>query len=377
MDFDWTEDDVKYREDIRTFLREALPPNWAGWHRASVEEYRRESKRFCAAMAKAGFFTQNWPVEYGGQGASAWKACVLSEVFATRGDPRGPQYMNVTWIGPAIMQYGTPEQMEYHLKRISAGDVCWCQGFSEPDAGSDLASLRTRAVREGDEYVINGTKIWTSHVPLAEFCFLLVRTHPTEKRSGGISCLLVPMDTPGLEVRAIPGLLGEGAFAQLIFTDARVPVSCRLGSENRGWEVVRWALAFERVGVAHYCAAGLRLDRIAKRADDAGLMDDAELRSKLGHARAMIEAARVLFYRIVDLREHDSPPTADANVSRIAGTAAYQAVAEVAQLVADLGTDTGAGGLNANSVAAGTTEVQLDQVATRYLGLPRPPVRTA
>ena len=377
MDFDWTEDDVKYREDIRAFLREALPPNWSGWNRAEVEEYRRESKRFCAAMAKAGFFTQNWPVEYGGQGASAWKACVLSEVFATRGDPRGPQYMNVTWIGPAIMQYGTPEQMEYHLKRISAGDVCWCQGFSEPDAGSDLASLRTRAVREGDDYVINGTKIWTSHVPLAEFCFLLVRTHPTEKRSGGISCLLVPMDTPGLEVRAIPGLLGEGAFAQLIFTDARVPVSCRLGLENRGWEVVRWALAFERVGVAHYCAAGLRLDRVAKAAHDAGLMDDAELRSKLGHARAMVEAARVLFYRVVDLREHDSPPTADANLSRISGPAAYQAVAEVAQLVADLGTDPGAGGLNANSVAAGTTEVQLDQVATRYLGLPRPPVRTA
>ncbi len=376
MNFDWTEEDNEYREDVRAFLRETLPPGWHGYDHSNLEEYERESKRFCAAMAKRGWLTQNWPAEYGGQDASPWRAAILSREMWPIGEPRGPQYMNANWIGPAIMRYGSAEQKAYHLNRISAGDVCWCQGFSEPDAGSDLASLRTRAVRDGDDYIVNGTKIWTSHVGLAEFCFLLVRTHPEEKRSGGISCLLVPMGLPGLQVNNIPGFVGEQSFHELIFDDVRVPVSYRLGPENRGWEVVRYALAFERVGAAHYRTAELILEGAARRAHETGLMDDPEVQSKFGEAWGLIEAARLLYFRVVDLRAHDSPPTADSNLSRISGSNAYKAVAQLTELVfGEAGLESGTGGdtrrTMANSVAAGTTEIQLDQVATRMLGLPR------
>ena len=150
------------------------------------------------------------------------------------GEPRSSQYMNVNWVGPTIMAYGTPEQKALHLPRISAGNAFWCQGFSEPEAGSDLVSLRTLAIRDGDDYVINGSKIWTSYVNYAEHCFLIVRTDPTSKRHQGISVLLVPMQTPGIEVREIPSVVGDRYFFEVFFSDARVPVSCRLGPENAG-----------------------------------------------------------------------------------------------------------------------------------------------
>jgi alkylation response protein AidB-like acyl-CoA dehydrogenase len=376
MDFDWTAEDDAYRSDVKAFLAEHLPPDWNGYDHSDLEAYERESKRFCRAMAERGWLTQNWPAEYGGQDASPWRAAVLSEELWPIGEPRGPQYMNANWIGPAIMRYGNEEQKRLHLPRISAGDVCWCQGFSEPDAGSDLASLRTKAIRDGDDYVVTGSKIWTSHVGLAEYCFLLVRTDPEQRRGAGISCLLTPMDTPGLEISNIPGFVGEQSFHQLVFDEARIPVANRLGAEHGGWEVVRWALAFERVGAAHHRSADLQLERHAAFARQAGLMDDPEIQSLFGEAWGLIEVARLLFYRVVDLRAHGSGPTADSNMSRIAGTAAHKAVAEIGQRL--YGEESLVSGSPADprrtmafSVAAGATEIQLDQVAIGYLGLPR------
>lgn len=376
MDFEWTAEDDEYRADVRAFLAEQLPAGWNGYDQSDLEAYERDSKRFCRAMAERGWLTQNWPVEYGGQDASPWRAAVLSEELWPIGEPRGPQYMNANWIGPAIMRYGTEAQKRKHLTRISGGDVCWCQGFSEPEAGSDLASLRTRAERDGDDYVVNGTKIWTSHVGLAEFCFLLVRTDPESRRGDGISCLLTPMDTPGIEVTRIPGFIGEQSFHQLTFQDARIPVDCRVGEEGGGWEVVRWALAFERVGAAHHRTAELTLERHAAYARENGLLEDAEIALLFGEAWEKVEAARLLYYRVVDLRAHESPPTADSNLSRIAGNAAHRAVADVARRIyGEEALVTGSAGDTrrtlAFSVASGTTEIQLDQVAIRHLGLPR------
>ena len=373
MDFEWTRDDDEYRAEVRAFLSEQLPEGWSGYDQADFEQYERDSKRFCRAMAERGWLTQNWPTEYGGQDASPWRAAVLSEELWSIGEPRGPQYMNANWIGPAIMRYGTEAQKQLHLTRISGGDVCWCQGFSEPEAGSDLASLRTTAVRDGDDYVVNGTKVWTSHVGIAEYCFLLVRTDPDSRRGDGISCLLVRMDTPGIETTRIPGFK---IFHQLAFQDTRVPVDCRLGEENGGWEVVRWALAFERVGAAHHRTAELTLERHAAHARATHQFDDPEVAVLFAEAWEKIEAARRLYYRVVDLRAHDHPPNADSNISRIAGNAAHKAVADVARqiyaeeaLVADGPGDSRS--IMTYSVAAGATEIQLDQVAIRHLGLPR------
>jgi len=378
MDFDWTADDIEYRAELRAFLRGALGPDWQGYKGMTPAEYKAAAGAFCRKMAERGYLTQNWPKEYGGQDAPAWRAAILSEeVGSPAGEPRGSQYMNVNWIGPAIMRFGSPEQKAYFLPRISAGDITFSQGFSEPDAGSDLASLRTRAVRDGDDYVVNGEKIWTSHTAIAEWLFLLVRTDPVEKRSKGISVLLTPMDTPGLTINKVAGFVGESAFSNPVFTDMRVPVANRLGPENGGWAVVRYALAFERIGVAHYRHAENQLNALAREANARGLMDDPAVQAKMGEAWEAVEAARLLYFRVVDLRAHDSPPTADSNIARVAGTRAYQTVAEAADLVL---AEHGLGGVGRSrfnltaGITSGATEIQLDQIATRHLGLPRPAV---
>ena len=375
MDFDWTEDDVAYRNDLKDFLREQLPEGWNGYNKSDLAKYKRDSIAFSKAMAERGWLTQNWPKEYGGQEASPWRAAILSEELWPIGEPRGPQYMNVNWIGPAIMAAGTEEQKLYHLRRISAGDVCWCQGFSEPDAGSDLPAMRTRAVREGDDYIVNGTKIWTSHVGTADFCFLLVKTDPSAPKRAGISILLTPMDTPGIEVRHIDGFVGEQAFHQLVFEDVRVPAAYRLGEENRGWDIVRRALSFERVGAAHYETGQKILRSIIAEAKRNGAIDDPEIQTRIGEVYAALEAARLLTYKVVDLRAHGSPPTADSNLSRVAQTSALRMAGELAHAVfGEEGLVAGSGGdirrVLSFGVAAGTTEMQLDQIASNFLALP-------
>ncbi|MBV9994878.1 MAG: acyl-CoA dehydrogenase family protein [Caulobacteraceae bacterium] len=378
MNLDWTADDIEYRRELKAFLLEALGPDWKGYGHLSSADYKAASVAFCQKMAERGYLTQNWPREYGGAEASPWRAAILSEELSVyEGDPRGSQYMNVNWIGPAMMQFGSEAQKAFFLPKISAGEITFSQGFSEPEAGSDLASLRTQAVRDGDEYVVNGEKIWTSHTSIAEWLFLLVRTDPSERRSKGITVLLVPMNTPGLKVNKVAGFVGESAFSNPVFTDMRVPVANRLGAENAGWAVVRWALAFERIGVAHYRRAATLLDRTVREIEARGLMGDPAIQAKVGEAWEAVEAARLLFFRVVDLRAQGSPPTADSNLARVAGTRAYQIVAETAELaLAEYGLE-GAGRSRftlTSGVASGTTEVQLDQIATRFLNLPRPAV---
>jgi alkylation response protein AidB-like acyl-CoA dehydrogenase len=376
MEFSWTDEDLAYRAEIKAFLRSHLPPDWSGYDKADLPKYKADSNAFCGAMAERGWLTQNWPREYGGQEASPWRAAILNEELWPIGEPRGPQYMNVTWIGPAIMASGCEEQKLYHLSRISRGDVAWCQGFSEPDAGSDLPALRTRAVRDGDHYVVNGSKIWTSHVGTADFCFLLVRTDPDAGKRNGISILLMPMDTPGVEVRHIAGFAGEQAFHQLMFDDVRVPVSCRLGPENGGWGIVRDALSFERVGVSHYERGRLILMDAVAEAKRNGLIDDPEIQTRIGEAHAALEAARLLVYKVVDQRAHDQAPTADANISRVAQTQALRLAGELAHTIfGEEGLEAGGGGdirrVLTFGVASGTTEMQLDQIATNFLNLPK------
>jgi alkylation response protein AidB-like acyl-CoA dehydrogenase len=286
--------------------------------------------------------------------------------------------MNVNWIGPTIMEFGTPSQKALHLPPISRGEVLWCQGFSEPEAGSDLVALRTLAVREGDHYVVNGSKIWTSYANHAQFCFLLVRTDPGSKRHRGISVLLCPMDLAGIQVREIPSVVGERYFHEVFFDDVRVPVECLLGPENGGWDVVTYSLQYERVGAARYARAARVLDQLAAHAEARGLLADPAVLEKLGEARACCEASRLLTGRVIDLRAHGSPPTADTNVARVAGTLAERAVSEVAMEV--FGAEALEHGSFADShfrlamtagVAVGTTEVNLNLVASRFLGLPR------
>jgi alkylation response protein AidB-like acyl-CoA dehydrogenase len=380
VEFEWSEDDLAFRVEVKRFLDDTLPGDWdeISKHGPGSDAQAEFAKRFCPLLAERGWLVQNWPSEFGGRDATPWRHAVLGEEMWRIGEPRSSQYMNVNWVGPTIMRYGSSEQKSFHLPRIAAGEAWWCQGFSEPEAGSDLVSLRTLAERDGGEYVINGSKIWTSYCNYAEYCFLIARTDPHSKRHRGISVLLVPMDTPGIEVREIPSVVGDRYFHEVFFSDVRVPESCRLGPESEGWEVVTYSLAFERVGAARYARAALILDELARLAAERGQLESPTLQEKLGEARALCEASRVLTYRVIDLRARDEPPSADTNVARVAGTMAERAVSELALEL--FGTEALEYGHVAEShfrlamtagVAVGTTEINLNLVANRFLGLPR------
>jgi alkylation response protein AidB-like acyl-CoA dehydrogenase len=380
VDFEWSEDDARFRAALCAFLDAELPPDWEelSKHGPGSDVQAAFSRSFCARLAERGWLTQSWPRRYGGADATPWRHAILSEEMWGRGEPRGSQYMNVNWIGPAIMKYGSDEQKRLHLGRISRGDVLWCQGFSEPEAGSDLAALRTLALRDGDHYVVNGSKIWTSYVNGAELCFLLVRTDPESRRHQGISVLLAPMEAPGIEVREIPSVVGERYFHELFFANARIPVACRLGPEGQGWDVVSYALAYERVGAMRYARAARTLDGIAAHAGEHGLLADPAVQEKLGAARAAVEAARLLSYRVIDLRARGAAPTADTNLARVAGTLCEHAVSDLALEL--FGPDALEYGHFADAyfrlamtagVAVGTTEINLNLIASRWLDLPR------
>jgi alkylation response protein AidB-like acyl-CoA dehydrogenase len=380
VDFAWSDEDQAFRLEVRAFLAATLPAGWIDREADPSEaEHVAFSRQYTKTLAERGWLTPHWPREYGGQEATPWRMTVLSEELFAHGEPRGPQYMNVNWIGPTIMAYGTEEQKREHLPRISRGDVIWCQGFSEPNAGSDLAALRTRAVRDGDVYVVNGQKIWTSYANEAEFCFLLVRTETTEDAREGITILLVPMNLAGIEVRDLGSVVGDHAFHEVFFTDVRVPAGCRLGEEGKGWDLVRTALSRERLGSRRYARTRDTVDSMSRWAEERELLDDSSVQERLAQAWVACEVARVLSYRVVDELARGETRGASASMARVAMTRADQAVGTLA---VDL---TGVDGLAAGEaadvqyrrlalvagIAAGTTEVQLDLIARSALHLPR------
>lgn len=380
MEFDWSPEDVAHRAEVRAFLAETLPEDWESISKdgPGSDAQAAFSRTFCAKLAERGWLTQHWPSEFGGRDAAPWRHSIIGEECWAVGEPRGAQYMNVNWIGPAIMKFGSEAQRAEHLPRISRGDVLWCQGFSEPEAGSDLAALRTLALREGDTYRINGSKIWTSYCNHADFVFLLVRTDPDSQRHKGISVLLVPMDTPGIEVREIPSVVGKRYFHEVFFTDVLVPTSTLLGPEHEGWDVVNHALQFERVGAARYARAAVTLDRLAELAKARGLLGDPMLVDALAEARALCEAARVLTYKVIDGRAKDRPPSADTQLARVLGTRADSAVGTLALEIMGLDALEYGSFADANfrlamtaGVAVGATEVQLNLIAARFLNLPK------
>jgi alkylation response protein AidB-like acyl-CoA dehydrogenase len=374
MEFDWSPEEAQLRATVRQIVLDHAPPGWTSRSRdVFTPELLAASKQVCRALAEAGVWIPHWPAEYGGRDASVWEQLIVGEELWGAGEPRGPQYMNTNWIAPAIIAAGTDAQKERYLPRIAAGDVLWCQGFSEPDAGSDLASLRTSAVRDGDTYVVNGQKIWTSYAHVAEYCFLLVRTDAGANKRDGISILLVPMELPGIEVREVPSIIGPHAVHEIFFADVRVPVDCRLGEENDGWPLIRKVLAHERVGAARFERASRVLDEAMRSLPD-GPVDEVAA----GRAFATCEAARALAYAAVQDRGAGRDRSATANATRVGNVAAERAVARV--LSDEAGQQALVAGNPADeqltvslpvSISSGTLEVQLDLVARLGLDLPR------
>ncbi|MBM12821.1 MAG: acyl-CoA dehydrogenase [Chloroflexi bacterium] len=377
MEFGWNADDLEFRADLNEFLSEELSGRWHGSTAVlGSPENADYSRRFCGLLADRGWLTPHWPKEHGGVEASPWRLSILSEELWSRGEPRGPQYMNVNWIGPSLMAYGTSEQMARYLPPISRGEVIWCQGFSESEAGSDLASLRTNAVLDGSEYIVNGSKLWTSYADLADHCYLLVRTG--DGRQEGISVLLIDMDRPGIEVRKISGVVGEHSFNEVLISDLRVPVANRLGPENGGWKVVREALSYERVGAPRWARASRVLNETMQWALENGRAPSPDVLESVDIASEACEAARLLYYRVIDERAQGKPPTPNGNVARVAMVQAERAVAEACLAIQGAEVMRYQGLANqqirkslAAGVAAGTYEIQLNLISRLLLRLPK------
>jgi alkylation response protein AidB-like acyl-CoA dehydrogenase len=328
LDFDQGPQVAELRSQLRRLIAEHVPADYLGAFTDDPADLE-VAQSFCRLLAEQGLLCVAWPEEFGGRGASPWEQTAVREEMWAHHEPRGAQYMGVNWVGPAIMRHGTPEQQRVHLPPIAGGEVIWCQGFSEPDAGSDLASLQTAARRDGDGWRISGQKIWTSYATMAQWCFLLARTSRGERKQQGITVFLVPMDAPGIEVRPIPCMLGPHHLNEVFLDDVWVTEADVLGAVDDGWKVVQEVLAFERVGIARYA----RVERLLQWAPGAlgeaweGLPD--ELRSRWARMLVHARRARLLAYRVIATQQTGQVRPGDTAAYRIAVTRLDQESAEV------------------------------------------------
>lgn len=316
------------RTELRRLVAEHVPAEFHGAFTDDVADLET-AQRFCRVLADRGLLCIAWPEEFGGRDASAWEQTAVREEMWAHHEPRGAQYMGVNWVGPTIMRHGTPEQQQAHLPPIARGEVIWCQGFSEPDSGSDLASLQTTARPDGDGWLVSGQKIWTSYATMAQWCFLLARTSRGERKQHGLSIFLVPMSAPGIEVRPIPTMLGPHHLNEVFLDDVRVGPADVLGELDHGWAVVQEVLAFERVGIARYARCERLL--LAAPAVLGRAWDDlpADLRGRWARMLAHCRRARLLAYQVVALQLEDRVRPGDAAAYRIAVTRLDQDSAEV------------------------------------------------
>src|SRR5438270_3697427 len=326
MDYEFGPDADALRRRLRELIASEIPEDFLGAFTDDPHDLEI-AQRFCKRLASEQLLTLAWPEEFGGHGGSVWEQTVVREEMWAHHEPRGAQYMGLNWVGPAIMAFGTDEQKERFLPPIAAGEVIWCQGFSEPGAGSDLAALTTRAEPDGDGFAVTGQKIWTSYAQMAQWCVLAARVGPVgAKKHEGITIFLVPMDRDGITVRPIHSMLGPHHLNEVFFDGVHVEPGEVLGGPGRGWNVIRRALAHERVGIARYA----RCDRLMSRwaGDPDRLAELPEfLRQQWVRALVAVRVARLLAYRAVADQEADRPAEVSASAARLAVTQCDQPAA--------------------------------------------------
>jgi alkylation response protein AidB-like acyl-CoA dehydrogenase len=387
MEFKFTEEHEALRAEVRGFLRQTVPGG-PGPSRPTSQENWGEQIAFLKKLARRSWIAPAWPKEYGGLGWSHISRMIFSEELSYAGAPDGGRVFAVGMIGPTLIVHGTEAQKREHLPKITSGDVVWCQGYSEPGAGSDLASLQTRAVRDGDDYVVNGQKIWTTGAHHADWCFLLVRTDPEAPKHKGISFLLTDMKSPGITVRPIVNMAGYHEINEVFFEDVRVPVANRVGEENNGWYVAMTLLDFERSNVASIAANQRTLETLAEYFREQRPGGDYRdiLRHRLADLWVANEAGRLLSYRTAWMQESGKVANYEASVIKVFAT-------ELGQQITNFGVNLmgATGALEPDSkhvrfkgviekghlsnvsptIYSGSSEIQRNIIATRGLGLPR------
>jgi len=388
MEFGWSDDERAYRDRVREVLKRTLPVDWEriAVHGPGSDAQTQFSRIFCAALAKEHLLITHWPKAFGGDDETVWRQFIMAEELWAAGEPRGPQYMNVNWVGPVLMQFGTEAQMDKYLPPIRAGQAIWCQGFSEPSAGSDLAALRTSAVPVDGGYRVTGVKVWTSYARHADTCFLLARipsTNGTVRGKGSIIILLVDMRSPGILVKPIPSLVGEGDIHEVFFNEVFVPAQERLGAEGQAWEIIQFLLQHERVGIPRYEFSRRILDRAVANLKATGRWSDPTVQDRAGRALMLCEAARMLVYHIVDAKARALAADAFGSLARWAIVQADNGVNEfLTEFVPEglLGEDPVQQAHHQRAivagVASGAAEIQLNLAAQRWLELPREPRRS-
>jgi alkylation response protein AidB-like acyl-CoA dehydrogenase len=369
------------RAKLREVMRETIPPDFLGAFTHDPADLAI-AENFCQELGRQRLLAMAWPKEFGGGDASAWEQMVLREEMWANHEPRGAQYMGINWVGPVIMRHGTPEQQENFLPPISSGEVIWCQGFSEPGAGSDLPALRTAAKKVPGGWVINGQKIWTSYARMAQWCFLLARTGPAGGRKNGITVFLLEMEQPGVEARPVPSMLGNHHLNEVYFTDVFVPDAHVLGEVGGGWTIVSDVLAFERVGIARYARCERLLTWAPQALGEAWADLPQALEVRWAKALVHTRQARLMAYKVVDNQERGVVDPSDVAAYRIAVTTLDQEVAEVLMdLVGQMavGTDDVSRRFEravedhwryaqASTVSSGTLEMQKQLVARSLVG---------
>jgi alkylation response protein AidB-like acyl-CoA dehydrogenase len=385
MDFKFSPEEETFRDEVRAFLDANLPPESERDLRSLGEWTRKvREKRW------VGF---SWPKEVGGGGGSLMQQVILKEEMARRNaPPLGTSFMGLAWVGPAIIQYGSDEQKRRFIPDILDGKLQWCTGYSEPGSGSDLASLQCKAVRDGEHYLVNGQKIWTSVAMWAKWMILLVRTHSdASAKHDGITCLLVEMHTPGITVRPIRNMSGSSMFAEVFFDGVRVPVENRLGAEGEGWKVTVSALAFERSSISEVYGLARQLDGIkdlAKRCTRGGrpASEDPGIRRRIASADVRIEAMRLNGMRFLTKQLRGEPLGSETSINKLLRAGLEIELGELAlEIQGSRGALMKGEGLVPDEgrwqrfalswpevvIGGGTPNIQRNIIAERVLGLPK------
>ena len=395
MDIRFSAEEIEFRDELRAWLNEVLPTLDEPPDRDDWTARREWDMGWQRKLYDAGYAGINWPAEFGGRGSTPTEHLIFLEETTRMGAPYvGMNFVAQLHAGPTLILEATPEQRSRHLPAMLKGEEVWCQGFSEPNAGSDLASLSTRAIRDGDHYVVSGQKIWTSFGHVADYCELLVRTDPDAPKHRGITWVICPMDLPGIEVRPITTVAGTSEFCEVFFDEVRIPVENRVGDENDGWRVAMVTFSFER-GTAFISELLGTMNQLAEMADIARQIprngstawDDDEIRREIGRLQAEYDALWALTKRVVSQAQRTGIPGPGGSVFKLYYADVKKRMADLAHRMLErralvlaegsgdeqTGGDMVAGRLYvlSLSIAAGTSEIQRNIIGERILGLPK------